>query len=94
MPPTQRNSPSAPAGNNSIEQAAAGGSRREVLVAMRTRIAAAVDDPETPPRDLAALSKRLIEVMNDIDAIDNRLGGDEIGQAADTPDEDFDGSAV
>jgi len=94
VPRPPRNSPSAPAGNKGIIEAAADGSRRDVLVAMRTVLAAAVGNPETPPRDLAALSKRLIEVMNDIDLIDKKLGDDEIGQAADTPDEDFDGSSV
>ncbi|ORL15400.1 hypothetical protein [Prescottella equi] len=77
-----------------IVEAASEGSRRDVLVAMRTVLASAVGNPETPPRDLAALSKRLIEVMNDLDLIDRKLSDDEIGQAADTPDEDFDGSAV
>lgn len=88
-----RNSPSEDTPQTLVE-AASSGSRRDVLVALRTRIASAVGDPETPPRDLAALSKRLIEVMNDIDLIDRKLSDDEIGKAADTPDEDFDGSAV
>lgn len=88
-----RNSPSAGTPKTIVE-AASSGTRRDVLVALRTRIAESVADPETPPRDLAALSKRLIEVMNDIDIIDKKLGDDELGRAADTPDEDFDGSAV
>lgn len=49
---------------------AAEGTTRELLVAMRTRIAKAVEDPNTPARDLAALTKRLVEVVRDIEAID------------------------
>jgi hypothetical protein len=36
------------------------------------RIAKAVEDPNTPARDLAALTKRLVEVVRDIEAIDAR----------------------
>jgi hypothetical protein len=41
-----------------------------MLVAMQTRIAKAVDDPNTAARDLASLTKRLVEVTRDIEAID------------------------
>ena len=56
----------------SVTEAAADGSTRELLVAMRARIAKAVEDPNTPARDLAALTKRLVEVVRDIEAIDAR----------------------
>lgn len=46
------------------------GDSRDVMVAMRRRLAAAVDAPETPPRDLAALSRRLLEVDKTIREID------------------------
>jgi hypothetical protein len=39
---------------------------------MRSRIAKAVQDPNTAARDLAALSRRLIEIAKDIEAIDAR----------------------
>ena len=55
-----------------IVEAAEEGSTRDLLVAMRSRIAQAVGDPETPARDLAALTKRLVEVVRDIEAIDAR----------------------
>ena len=55
-----------------ITEAADGGTTRELLVAMRARIAKAVEDPNTPARDLAALTKRLVEVVRDIEAIDAR----------------------
>lgn len=56
----------------SVVAAAEEGSTRDLLVAMRTRIAQAVGDSETPARDLAALTKRLVEVVRDIEAIDAR----------------------
>lgn len=56
----------------SITEAADTGTTRELLVSMRTRIAQAVENQNTPARDLAALSKRLIEVVRDIEAIDAR----------------------
>lgn len=76
-----------------ISQAAEKGTTRELLVAMRTRIAKAVEDPNTPARDLAALTKRLVEVVRDIEAIDAR---DEQGgpTGAQVEDGAFDASAV
>lgn len=53
-----------------VAEAADAGSTREMLVAMQTRIAKAVDDPNTAARDLASLTKRLVEVTRDIEAID------------------------
>lgn len=56
----------------SIVEAAASGTTREQLVALRSLIARAVEDPNCPPRDLAALSRRLMEITKEIDAIDQR----------------------
>lgn len=55
-----------------VSQAAEAGTTRELLVAMRDRIARAVENPNTAARDLAALTKRLVEVARDIEAIDAR----------------------
>lgn len=87
-PPTRRPR------TKTIVQAAAGGDPRELLVALRSRIAKAVQDPNTPARDLAALSRRLLEVAREIEAIDSRDGEDEIGEAASTPDAAFDPEAL
>ena len=77
----------------SVTEAADSGTTRELLVAMRARIAKAVEDPNTPARDLAALTKRLVEVVRDIEAIDART--DEDGDAGDSvEDGTFDASAV
>ena len=56
----------------SVSEAAATGSHRELLVAMRERIARTVADPDCPPRDLAALTRRLQDISKEIEAIDLR----------------------
>lgn len=55
-----------------VSVAASDGSRRELLVAMRDRVATAVEDPNTAARDLAALTRRLMEIAKDIEALDVR----------------------
>lgn len=72
-----------------VSSAAASGDRRALLVAMRARISAGIDNMSTPARDLAALSRRLLEIAKEIEAIDADSQGDDIGQAASTPDEDW-----
>lgn len=84
--PTARTKP------KTVSEAADTGSTRDLLVAMRTRIAKAVEDPDTPARDLAALTKRLVEVVRDIEAIDARE--DEAGNSGEFPDEAFDAAAI
>ena len=54
---------------STILEAAELGSRIEELRAMRRRIARALDDPNTPARDLAALSRRQLEIGKEIEAI-------------------------
>lgn len=76
----------------SVSEAADSGTTRDLLVAMRTRIAHAVEDLDTPARDLAALTKRLVEVVRDIEAIDARE--DEAGNSGEVPDEKFDYEAI
>lgn len=83
----------APVTPKTITQAASDGSTRELLVAMRTRIAKAVENENTPARDLAALTKRLVEVVRDIEAIDARER-QEATKSADATDSIFDASAI
>lgn len=71
-----------------VTEAADKGTTRELLVAMRARIAKAVEDPNTPARDLAALTKRLVEVVRDIEAIDAREE-QEAGRRGPTADEQW-----
>ena len=81
--------PAPPKQPMTVQAAAATGDQRMLLVAMRTRIAEAVGDPNTPARDLAALSRRLLEIAKDLKALDAAETDDDIGQAAATPDEDW-----
>lgn len=85
--------PSAPVRPKTVTEAAADGTTRELLVAMRARIAKAVEDVNTPARDLAALTKRLVEVVRDIEAIDAREQ-QEATKSVDVTDEEFDASAI
>lgn len=77
-----------------VAGAAEGGTRRDLLVAMQSRIAKAIDSPDTPPRDIAALSRRLMEIAKEIEIIDFADGDDDIGRAAATADEGWDESAI
>lgn len=56
----------------SVSEAAKSGTTRQLMEQMRDRIAVAIDDPNTPARDLAALTKRLAETVREIEAIDAR----------------------
>lgn len=72
-----------------VTEAATKGSTRQLLVALRTRIAETVESRDTPPRDLAALSKRLTDISKEIEALDARAeqgaAGVEVGDAAFDP---------
>jgi hypothetical protein len=67
-----------------VTEAAESGSVREQLVALRERLAKTVEDPNCPPRDLASLSRRLMELTKEIAAIDARSSEETDGEA--TPD--------
>jgi len=75
-----------------VTEAAARGTTRELLVSMRDRVAKDVQNENTPARDLAALTKRLMEIVRDIEAIDAREQQE--GSAGDVADEAFDASAI
>ena len=77
----------APAKAKSVAQAAAGGDHRELLVAMRERIAQTVSNPECPPRDLASLTRRLQDIAKEIEAMDLRAK-EEGADAADVAEDE------
>lgn len=82
-----------PAKPLTITEAASEGSHRQLLVAMRDRIAKTVESPDCPPRDLASLSRRLMEIAKDIEALD--LAAKQEGKRAGTRgDEAFDAAAI
>jgi len=70
-----------------ITEAAERGTLRQQMVALRERIAVTVQDPDCPPRDLASLSRRLLDITKEIEAIDVRSREDDDGEAA--PDEEW-----
>jgi hypothetical protein len=70
---------------------AAGKSRRELLEAVRDRLADALDDNETAVKDLAPLSRRLEQVREQLDALDVAEAADPVGMASRNPDEPLDG---
>jgi hypothetical protein len=76
-----------------VTQAVANGTSRDQLVAMRARIAKAIDDPNIRGADLASLSRRLLEIGKEIEALD-AAAKQEAAEDGPTPDEDFDASAV
>ena len=71
-----------------VSEAAAHGSKRDLLVALRDVIAGEIDDG-VPARDLASLSLRLINTVSEIEAIDAATNGDDVGNAAALPDEEW-----
>ena len=70
----------------SVADAARSDSERDLLVAMRDVIAAQLD-AGVMPRDLASLTKRLMEIRQEISAIDAGEEGDAITHAADLEDD-------
>ena len=68
--------------------AAAASSRRDLLVALRDTIAAQIDDG-VPARDLASLSLRLMAITEELEALESAQDGDDVGNAAGAPDEEF-----
>ena len=87
--------PESPRKPKTVSEAAKTGTLRELLVATRNRIADAVEHPSTPARDLAALTKRLLETVREIEALDAREDADDASSAADAvQDGVFDADAV
>lgn len=89
------NETAAPATRQTVTEAAETGNHRDLLVAMRERIARTVSNPDCPPRDLAALTRRLQDIAKEIEVIDLRAkqearenGGDGDGSATEDWDEE------
>lgn len=78
----------------SVYAAAESGDRLEELRAMRRVIARHIDSEDTLARDLAALTRRQMEISREIETLRAESEGDAIGQAADSPDEKFDPASV
>lgn len=78
----------------SVTAAAESGNAKELLLALRARVAKAVEDPNCPPRDLAALSRRLQDIGRDIEAIEAREKQEAAEDVDGHPDEAWDSEAL
>lgn len=76
-----------------VAEAAASGDSREFLVSLRDRLAVTVADAKTPARDLAALSRRLQDIVEKLEAHDAREA-EELRDAEAAPDEDWSEEAI
>lgn len=84
--------------HQSVSQAAAG-SQRDLLVALRNKIAGIIDDDDAAgeggglyPRDLYALSNQLMKIRQQIDDLDKQADVNDVGAAVDVPDERWNAS--
>ena len=77
----------------SVLDAAEHGTRMDELVQMRLVIARAIDDPATSARDLAALSRRQIEISREVEALE-RQSSEEAEDSAEAADESFNEAAI
>lgn len=78
----------------SITEAARAGDRLAELEAMRLILAGAVQSSNTPPRDLASLTRRLIEVGREVEELKALARQEGDGDDQPVPDEAFDASAI
>lgn len=102
MPPAKRKTalrsvapgetPPAPAKPMSILEAVDAGDRLAELVAMHRRLAKVLDDPTCPPREMASLSRRQMEIGREIDAM-KAVRRDEDGEQP-AEDEELDPAAI
>lgn len=83
----------APPSKKSLADLLKSDDKRELLTAMRERVATALADPNTPARDLAALTRRQMEIAREIASMDAEER-QEAAEDAEAADEDFDASAI
>jgi hypothetical protein len=88
--PVRRNERAKPL---TVEAAAKTGDRRKLLISMRDRVAATISDPACAPRDLAALTRRLQDIVRDIELIDT-AADKSLSVVAATLDDDFDAATI
>lgn len=79
---------------HTVKSAAAEGDQLDILIAMRDRIAVAVSDENCPPRDLAALTRRLDDIVDKIAALKARAAEESNDDEGTAADEGFDASAI
>ena len=75
-----------------MTEAARDGDHREMLIAIRARIAQTVEASDCNAVALAALSRQLVLIPKELEVIDARAEDDHIAIAAAVPDEAWDGA--
>lgn len=85
---------SKPRAQKTIIQAVVAGDRLAELKATHLRIAKAVQDPKTPARDLASLTRRQLEISREIEALEKQREEEEAEDGGATPDEDWEQEAI
>ena len=84
----------------SVAAAVANGDRRQILVALRNRVSAAIDEPNIPAPALAALIRHQMGLTAKIEALDLERGATQSNSQAkrsviaNTPDEPWDESMI
>jgi hypothetical protein len=73
----------------SVSEAAVRGTHRQLLEALRDKIAKTIESTNCHPRDLATLSYRLQQISKDL-LVEDAADRDDIAIAAATPDEAWD----
>jgi len=84
---------SPPVKAKSLLEAVESGDYLAELKATHQRIARTVNSPETSPRDLAALTRRQLEISKEIRALELAME-EAVRNGEATPDEEFDASAI
>ena len=77
-----------------VDVAAREGTDLEFLMSLRDRLADEVASPTCPPRDLAALTRRLQDIAKEIEAIDLRAKEEGADAADVVEDEAWDAAAI
>ena len=77
----------------SIVEAVECGDRLAELKATHLRVATAVQNSETPARDLASLTRRQLEISKEIEALQVALQ-EEADESAISEDEEFDPASI
>jgi len=77
-----------------VAEAAATGDQLATLIATRDRVATAITNPDCSPRDLAALTKRLDDVMEKIKSLRVQAAAEAEVEGGGEVDDTFDASAI
>lgn len=77
-----------------ITEAVKDGSRREVLVAMRARVARTLEDPATPAHAIARLVREVSDLDREIRAMDEANEDDDAHEGPSAVDDAFDAAAI